>query len=170
MAFVYHAALEEWRAWFAAWRHLTTVAFICEDFPCWETTRNEGTTVVIGAQQTIQYWLENSSLNRFEIWLGVNRVELSQDFRVSHAHVHRLESMERTCTIFGRDRDSKVWEVLQDQAPRSAIEAVKLNTCREMCWICQVLITGDIAPTTLPNARWNRLSSPCQPFNYLPLC
>jgi hypothetical protein len=39
--------------WFGAWRHLATVAFICEDFPFWET-QGEGITAPIVALQTIQ--------------------------------------------------------------------------------------------------------------------
>jgi hypothetical protein len=58
MAFVYCPSLEEF----------ATVAFICED---WET-QDEGITAPVVALQTVQKWLEHSSLTRFEIWSGVD--------------------------------------------------------------------------------------------------
>jgi hypothetical protein len=79
MAFPYHPALEEWSLWFWVWRHLTTVAFICED-SAWWVTDNEKIAILFLAWQTIQKWSENSSLTRFEIWSEVDRVELSHDF------------------------------------------------------------------------------------------
>jgi hypothetical protein len=71
--------------------------------------------------------------------------------------------MKSLCMIFGRDRGLKVWQVLQVWDPYSAIEVVKLNPCGEICWICH---TGDIFPTTSPNARCSYLvkhliMSPC---------
>lgn len=173
MAFVYRPALEEWGLWFGAWRHLETVAFICEDFPFWET-RNEGNAAPVVALQTIQKWFEHASasLTRFEIWSGVDRVELSRDFRLTRARIHQLGCAIGSYTAFGKE-SSKDWEAFHGQAPRSAALAVQLDVCGEMCWICEALVTGndtDTIHTNLPNARWKRLPTPRQAFNFVSVC
>jgi hypothetical protein len=61
-----------------------------EDFPFWET-QDKGITAPVIALQTIQKWLEHFSLTRFEIWSGVDRVDLSPDFRLTRARIHQLE-------------------------------------------------------------------------------
>jgi len=173
MAFTYRPALDEWNAWFRAWRHLTTVAFICEDFPWWETEYTERTTALIAAQQTIHAWLEGSSLDRFEVWSGVDAVELSRDFRLVRTRAHRLKWFDNTHAIFGRAKFGKEWGVLQVQPPRSAILAMKLNICEEKCWMCHVLCTSEspsVVRTNLASARWNRIPIPRQGFNYVPIC
>ena len=151
MAFVYRPALEEWKLWFGAWRH---PAFICEDFPFWET---QGITAPVVALQAIQKWLEHSSLTRFEIWSGVDRVELSRDFQLTRARIHELEWTNNACRAFDKEGYLKDWEVFHRQSLRSAALAKRSNVCDETCWICDTLITGDNANTictNLPRARW----------------
>ena len=170
MAFVYRPALEEWGLWFGAWRHLETVAFICEDFAFWET-HNEGVAAPVGALQTIRKWFEHASITRFEIWSGVDRVELSRDFRLTRARIHQLGCAIGSYT-FGKE-GSKDWEAFHGQALRSAALAVQLDVCGEMCWICDALVIGNdtnAIHTNLPNARWRRLPTPCQAFNFVSVC
>jgi hypothetical protein len=145
MAFMYRPALDEWKAWFKGWRHLMMVVFICEDFPWWETHYNERTAAEVTAQQVVQKWLEGSSLDRFEIWAGVNGVELSREFKMVHTCTHQLKCVD-THTIFGRAENRKEWEVLQVQPMHFMILDVKLDACKEMCWICQALCTSESLP------------------------
>ena len=70
MSFAYRPPLELWSSWFTAWRHLTTVVFVCEYFPQW-ATNNERIGLPIAAQQ-YKDGVEHSSLIRFKIWSGVD--------------------------------------------------------------------------------------------------
>jgi len=172
MAFVYHPGLEEWDLWFGAWRHLATVAFICEDFPFWET-HNEGISAPVVALQTIQKWLEHSSLTRFEIWSGIDRVELSRDFQLTGARIHQLGWANSVCTAFGKESHSKDWEAGHRQPLQPAALAMQLDVCHEMCRICVALTTSTDANsihTNLHSARWKQLLSPRQDFNFVPVC
>jgi hypothetical protein len=83
MAFMYRSALDEWKTWFGAWRHLMTMAFICEDFPWWETDYNERTGAQIAAHRCIRqlpHIPENPNGARRERseWMMVIKYEVSR--------------------------------------------------------------------------------------------
>jgi len=99
MAFVHCPALEEWNLWFGAWRHLATIAFICEDFPFWETHDKGITTSIICSANRF----EHSPLTHFKTWLGVDRMELSHDFRLACTCIHQLGWTNRAYTAFGKE-------------------------------------------------------------------
>lgn len=61
----------------------------------------EGTNTCCAARQTIQMWLDASSLDRFKIWSGIAMVVLSQDFRLLRTRVHQLKPTDSAHQIFG---------------------------------------------------------------------
>jgi hypothetical protein len=133
--------IDQWKAWFAKWNHLKTVAFICEDV-WWR--RSSDITVpqaCEAAEKTIRQWLVDSSLQRFELWSGVDDIELSPQFQVAYAKFHKFDKLESTRNRYSFERDETgVWTLLPLTllpVTGSAIRGFCEGICTQSCWICQ---------------------------------
>jgi hypothetical protein len=137
--FVSKPGVARWRKWFGAWTNLQTFAFICEDFWWWrlsDVTLAQASEV---AENIVQDWLTNSSLERFEIWSSATDVQLSNQFKVAYARFHNIHKTEPTRHrySFQCDELTRTWVLSSPMASMcSAISQFSEHICGDGCWIC----------------------------------
>jgi len=129
----------EWKVWFGAWGHIRTLAFVCEDI-WWhrssETSKSEASK---GAEKIVRQWLANSSLETFEVWSGIDSIQLSSQLRIQYGRFHNIHDAESTRHrySFRRDENTRTWMLSPPTIPmRSAISNFREHICVDRCWIC----------------------------------
>jgi hypothetical protein len=134
--------VDRWRPWFAEWKYLRTIAFICEDIWWRRSSDITASQACETAEEVVRQWLVDSSLHRFEMWSGADRIQLSPQFRVAYAQFHKFHESEppRHRYLFRRDETAADWTLSRLAEPLcSSIFQFREDICAEGCWICQLV-------------------------------
>jgi hypothetical protein len=128
-----------WRAWFGAWAHVKTIAFICEDILWRRSSDISDSQASQATEGIVQKWLTDSPLENFEIWSGADSIQLSRHFQITYARFHNIHGSEPTRHrySFQRDQSTRAWILSPPTVTmRSAISQFHSHVCDDGCWIC----------------------------------
>jgi hypothetical protein len=129
----------QWSDWFAAWKHIQTVAFVCEDIWWHRSSEMSKSEASQGAEKMVCQWLANSSLETFEVWSGIDSIQLSWQLRIQYGRFHNIHDAESTRHrySFSRKEDTRMWTLSPPTMPmRSAVSNFREHICVDGCWIC----------------------------------
>jgi hypothetical protein len=127
---------EQRKSWFSSWKHLQTLAFICEDI-WWHRSSEMASQTV---ERAVTGWLVNSSLRHFELWSGADCIELSLQLQVTYArfhNIHRTGESTRHRYSFRREENTDTWTLSPSTVLMgSAASEFSEHICTDGCWIC----------------------------------
>ena len=98
------------------------------------------------AENIVCEWLVNSSLEIFELWSGVDSIQLSPQLQIEYGRFHNIHDAESTRHrySFGRLVDTSAWMLYPPSVPMcSAIPKFKEHVCMDGCWICLAMEDDD---------------------------
>ena len=144
--------VQRWKAWFGAWTHLQTIAFICEDIWWRRSSQTTTSQAAEKAEGIVHEWFGNSSLKNFEIWSGADSIQLSRQFQVAYARFHNIHHTQSTRHqySFRRNEHSRTWILSPPTLPmHSAALQFRGHVCTDGCWICIAIEEEDDLETLI---------------------
>jgi hypothetical protein len=164
-----------WRNLFGAWEHIQTMAFICEDIWWHRSSDMSKSEASQAAEKIAREWLTYSSLENFELWSGVDNIQLSQQLQIEYGRFHNIHDAESTRHrySFSRNDNTRTWILSPSTVPMcSAVSKFREHICVDGCWICLAMEDEDLETAIsyldyVRNEDWRDRMSESTPWSKL---
>lgn len=100
----------------------------------------------------VHQWLADSLLETFEVWSGIDSIQLAPQLRIQYGRFHNIHDAESTRHrySFSRDEYTRVWMLSPPTIPmRSAVSGFREHVCVDGCWICLAMEDDEDQETIL---------------------